>query len=99
MVCKQRNKTSDGLHVIYRYLLTVNQAIGSQFENLVYNDIGDILLETLFACRVFGICMAFPEFWKPYIFPYKFPYIFFVWFFRSFRKQNFSPTCQYPIHI
>ena len=54
LVCKQRNKASDGLHVIYRYLLTVNQAIGSQFENLVYNDIGDILLETLFACRVFS---------------------------------------------
>ena len=37
-----------------RYLLTINQAIGSQFENLIYSNIGDILLETLFACRVFS---------------------------------------------
>ena len=36
------------------YLLTINQAIGSQFENLIYSNIGDILLETLFACRVFS---------------------------------------------
>ena len=41
MVCKQRNKTSDGLHVIYRYLLAVNQTIGSQLENLIYGNIGD----------------------------------------------------------
>jgi len=54
LVCKQRNKTSDGLHVIYRYLLAVNQTIGSQLENLIYGNIGDILLETLFACRVFS---------------------------------------------
>jgi hypothetical protein len=27
---------------------------GSQFENLIYSNIGDILLETLFACRVFS---------------------------------------------
>ena len=54
-VCKQRNKTSDGLHVIYRYLLAVNQTIGSQFENLIYGNIGDILLVTLLSFRVFGI--------------------------------------------
>ena len=37
-----------------RYLLAVNQTIGSQLENLIYGNIGDILLETLFACRVFS---------------------------------------------
>jgi len=63
LVCKQRNKTSDGLHVIYRYLLAVNQTIGSQLENLIYGNIGDILLETLFACRVFSKRPGFLEFW------------------------------------
>ena len=56
LVCKQRNKASDGLHVIYRYLLAVNQTIGSLFENLIYGNIGDILLESFLSFRVFGIC-------------------------------------------
>ena len=75
MVCKQRNKTSDGLHVIYRYLLAVNQTIGSQLENLIYNDICDILLETFLFFQVFVSCSQIPEFSYWNIFGNNFGYI------------------------
>ena len=57
-IYQQGKEFYDGLkkvkNLVKDDLLTINQAIGSQFENLIYSNIGDILLETLFACRVFS---------------------------------------------